>query len=264
MQILTRFFRLTSLFSALLPLSSLADTVNLDAPTPSMMTLIPLSGQGAPSASFTSPNALGSGYSVFINANRVTMWTGSATTSGGMDVGANFGDAHRYVSGTVYANLSTLNFNNSFLSDGAAAFRINRYFDQNTALAIGMGNAYAWGNFKHTSNNYYAALTHVFPIAMPVTLNGGFGTGSFNGPQDFQNGTDGNIRPFLSVGFAPLRDLSLIADYTAKEVSLDAVYSFNVLMIPFFANIGVANVASTNGGAADFQCGLGAAYLFAA
>lgn len=228
------------------------------------MNLIPVSGEGVPAASYVSPNAFGSGYAVFINGNRATYWTGESADGGGLTTGVALGDAHRYVGGTIAVNLTSLSFDNSFISNGASAFRLNRYLDNNTAIAVGMENLYGWGSFKNTAKSYYAAVTHLFPMAMPLTVNAGIGTGAFHDNSDFLNNNDGTLQPFVSIGFGLLHDLSLLADYRADELSLGGVYTFRLFSIPFFANMGIVNVFNNNGNNTNYQCGLGAAYQFAA
>lgn len=154
------------------PTTSAAATIQEDitGQSPSLTTNV-LSGQGVSSASYTSPNAYGSGYSAFVSLNRISYWTGTDVDGGALSVGGNVGDPHRYIGATIALNVQPLDFSGNFVGNGSGTVRINRYFGDSTAIALGVGNIYGWGEFSHGSHNYYAALTHTFPLSMPLTLN---------------------------------------------------------------------------------------------
>lgn len=229
-----------------------------------ILTTLVTSGQGTANASYTSPNAFGSGYSAFINFNRISYWTGTAVDGGAMTVGGSFGDPHRYVGATMALNVTSMSLDGNFMRNGSGTVRINRYLNDTTALALGVGNVYGWGEFNKSAHSYYAAMTHTFQLSMPLTVNAGIGTGAFNGPTDFSADRDSNFMPFFGASLGVLYNLSVLADYTSKEFSLGTDYAFRLFNIPFVANAGIVNILSNNGGNTDFQCGIGAAYLFKA
>ena len=218
--------------------------------------------RGVPSVSLSSPSAFGgAGTVLFATLGYVNHWDGTDVQDGDAGLGVSFGDPYQYVGGLISTNIDSLGFNSdAFAQNGGVGFRINRYLDDATAVAVGMGTTVGWGAFSHIAHSYYAAVTHAFATPLPMSLNMGVGTGALYGGNDSVENKDNHYRPFAGVGFGLFKNFSLILDYTANEFTAGGNYSFVFWKLPFFVSASYANFARLNGAEPHMQLGAGVAY----
>lgn len=219
---------------------------------------------GVPGASISSPNAFGpSGTVLLAGAGYVNHWTATNKQDGYASVGASFGNPYRYVGVLVNVVLSSVGINNSdFAEHGNLSIRINRYLDQNTAIAVGAGNAVGWGIQDRDAHNFYAAITHTFVLGLPMSFNFGIGTGAFNNVADVSRGYDGNVKPFASLGIGVYKNASIVGDWTANQFSFGGNYTFTCWRkVPIFIGLYGVNLNHNRGLQAYFQGVLGISYL---
>lgn len=207
-------------------------------------------GVGSPSVSVGTPNALGDGNAIFSFIGYVNNFTSSGNSStGSTGVGASFGNSHKYVGVTLSANSS---------SNLGFGLRVNHYFAEHTAAAIGAGNI---GNFGPTqSKNFYFAATQELPFfqRFPISINAGFGTGSFYSITDAQLAKDNNIGGFGGIGITIYPNLSLIADYAARQYNIGTNYNFTLLKkLPMFFSLACTNINTYGSLPAVLQASLG-------
>lgn len=214
--------------------------------------------------SVASPNAMGgAGTSLFASMSAVTNWDGTPNPDASANVGVSFGDPRRYVGAVVNIANGDMGFNgNSFGQTGGFGFRINRYLADWTSVAVGANNIVGWGASASSSKSYYATVTQNIPLRiLPITLNVGAGTGSFDyfGPTT----SDNIIRPFAGIGILLYKGLSLSADWATLQYNLGLTYAF-VWHIPFFFSAGWMNIGERGGQTSHGQFTGGIAYPFAA
>lgn len=217
-----------------------------------------------PNPSLTSPNAMGGkGRVAFGSLSYVSHWNGTTVSDGFGVVGGSLGDPFRYVGAMVSLDIDSLGLRqDKFGQNSAVGFRINRYIFSGTSVAFGAGNAVGWGVFQHSARNYYVAATQFLPLALPVTVNAGFGSGAFYSTYDAKIGKNDQYRPFAGVGVGVYKDLSLIVDWTTQQFSTGGTYNFTLMNIPFFVSAAAASIGGKPHFTPHLQLSLGAAYQF--
>lgn len=222
-----------------------------------------ISAQGSPTASIAAPNAFGAGTAIFVAGTYVNHWANTSSNDGLMSVGSTFGDPYKYIGILASAAITSLGTNNdTFGSNGLFGLRVNHYFGQNTAIAVGMSEVAGWGGNAGAAHGYYGAVTHSFKLGIPMVINAGLGTGGLHNTTDGGNGVDNGVSPFVSMGFSVYKNLSLILDYTTYSLNTGAAYT--VLLgkhIPLFISASENNVNKYQG-SAYFQANAGLAYAF--
>ncbi|MCX7121187.1 MAG: hypothetical protein NTZ67_05385 [Gammaproteobacteria bacterium] len=221
-------------------------------------------GAGSPTASISAPNAFGSaGTVVFANASYVNHWATTKRRDGVGGVGISAGNPNKYFGVLVSANIGSFGFDDSpFASNGGVSLRLNRYLNPTTAIAVGTGNLFGWGAYYGIPESYYASLTKSFYCFIPMTINIGAGTGSFNDAIVSSN-NDSAWQPYASMGFGLFKNFSFLADWTSNQVNLGGAYTITYFKkLPIFAGVYAMNVNGTQNTQTFFQGTVGAAYQF--
>lgn len=213
-----------------------------------------------PNPSMSSPNAMsGKGGAFSFGAGYVSHWNGTTKSDGFGTLGMVIGDPFKYVSFAINSNLDSVGLRNDpFGANSAIGFQFNRYIIPGlTSVAVGIGNAISFGSFRNSSSNYYATVTQFLPLAIPVAINVGAGTGAFYSVADARAVNDNHWGLFAGVGVSVYQGLSVIADYTTRQYTVGASYVFHLIHLPFFVSAGCANVGKYGGFKPHFQGSVG-------
>jgi hypothetical protein len=165
-----------------------------------------------------------------------------------LGLGFGLGNAHRNIGISISGNFELYHSiqKDPVGKNGSIAVQASHFFPHNLGVAAGVGNAVSWGTFKQASKDYYGVVTKVVNLsktsrALPLSLSGGLGTGTYGIYRDQINGDDKKIRPFFSAGLRVLRNFSLIGEWTNQRINSGiSVAPFKT--IPIAINVGWLNM----------------------
>lgn len=181
---------------------------------------------GVAGSSLTSPNALGGlGTSVFLGGTLVNHWTGEDKADGSMSFGVGFGNAKKTVGVSIGVLNDSLGDRTRFFKNAGVSLRLNRYINNDLAVAAGVVNAYGWNDYRYTAHSFYVVATKAFHGSTPVVGSIGAGTGTFASIWDVHNHYDGGVFPFASLGAAITQHLSVIGDFASKRLAAGFTYA---------------------------------------
>jgi hypothetical protein len=216
----------------------------------------------APGIAFGSPVGFGAGWGqAFLGVGGTTLPPGSAQdVDGSASFGMGFGDPYRNLG--LEAVVTSISLRDSFGDSGDAHFKVHHALPFRASFAIGVESTGRWGDARSATSSTYVAYTQVIDLApqypanrVPLSLNLGFGDGRFVDP-----GEDG-VGAFASVAIAPLRQMSLIADWTGRDANA-AVSLVPARRWPVVLTAGAVNLAERNGNRVEFAGGLGVLLQF--
>lgn len=221
---------------------------------------------GSASVSISSPNAFGGDKpTIFAGANYVNHWHDTNQEDGNIGLGLSFGNPFQYVGVSLNVGIDSVGVDQRFDKNGGFGFRLNRYITRNAAIAFGMTNVVGWGAWKDLSKGYYLDLTRSFHWLVPLTINAGAGTGGFYSIDQGQSGSDSlkDIGFFGGAGIEPVKNLSLIADYTTRQLALGGNYTMTwIPHLPIVLGASYINVNENGGAKPYFQASVGISYSF--
>ena len=215
----------------------------------------------APGIAFGSPVAYGAAWGqLFGGIGGQTLPPGSSeSVDGAMLLGLGFGDSQ-----LVGAEISTtiISVKDSFGEDGAFNGKIHRALSGRASIALGIEGTAGWGAAENTEPSTYLVYTQAFDLApqsarapTPLVLNIGVGDERFVDPDSSSVGL------FGSVSVHPHRQLSVIADYTGRD--LNAALSLVPLRAwPVVLTLGAVNLTGRYDKDAEFAGGVGFLYQF--
>lgn len=155
------------------------------------------------------------------------------------------GDPDRYVGLETTVNIISLR--NSFGDDGNVGLKLHTTLPGNAAFAVGVDNIGRWGRAETGSSSVYAVGTKIFHLSpgssnsLPLSVNVGIGDNRFN-----DVGDDG-ASVFGSLAFLPIRQLSLIVDYSERSLNAGvSVAPFS--RIPVTVTAGATNLTEEDQG----------------
>lgn len=223
--------------------------------------------RGSPAASLLAPNALGgAGTSIFGSLSWVNRWPTISPPGGdGMGgAGVSFGDPFKYVGATFSYNQNSfgLHHDAAFAQNGGLSFSMDCYLTKTFAVAVGVGNLYAWGAGRNSAKNYYLAFTKIVNTSFPLAFNVGAGTASFASPL-VSLSSDTRVYPFASMGVSVYKNLSAIFDWTSHQINLGGAYTISYFKkVPISISGGEMNVNHYENTSNYFQVSAGASYAF--
>lgn len=191
-------------------------------------------------ASLTSPSAAGgAGVVGSMSVMYVDHWATTKKEDGNMTIALSWGDPYNSLGYLFSVTPDSIGINHSFAKNGGFGFRLNHYVLDHTSVALGISNLGGWNAWEGNPNTYYGAITHSMVVkSLPVTFNAGMGTGSL---EDQFAKNDEKARGFAGVGVSPIEHLSVVADYSARQLSFGGTYIIDYFK-DFPGFIGVARV----------------------
>jgi hypothetical protein len=202
----------------------------------SLFTPIESAQATGPGVSAGSPSAYGSGWgTVFIGGSLVSETQDSAEMDGSGVIGMGFGDADKFVTVDVAVGIISVDTRDGgFAEDGNFNFAISRNVTDTLALAVGVDNAYPWGSADEEAQSYFGVLSDQYTLstgaesqAMPLTISLGYGTGTYQGDAQEDDGIANTVGIFGSVALQLKDNFSVIGDWSGDR--LNAGVSF----VPF-------------------------------
>lgn len=202
---------------------------------------------GSPGIAFGSPVGFGQGWGeIGFALGGTTISNGNADVDGSFAVTFGLGDPERYVGLETTVNIVSLR--GSFGEDGNVGLKLHTTLPGSAAFAVGVDNIGRWGRVKAGSSTVYAVGTKVFFLApsssnsLPLSFNVGIGDNRFNDVDHV-----GGASVFGSLAFFPIRQVSLIADYSERSVNAGvSVAPFS--RIPVTATFGATNLTQNEQG----------------
>jgi hypothetical protein len=219
-----------------------------------------------PAISFGSPIGFGAGWGqVFVGlAGQTLPDTSDDDIDGSAAIGMGFGEPIKYVGVEASVNIISLTGRGrNSGEDGSFNFKVHTALPMQSAVAIGVENVGQWGDAEECGeSSVFAVGTKVFSLraedptnSMPLSLNLGIGSERFNDIEAtqpiFVNGrvnecggsavAESGANLFGGVAFAPIEMLSLIADYTGRDLNL-GVSIVPARRIPLVISLGAINV----------------------
>lgn len=165
---------------------------------------------------------------VYASGGWVNRWPGNSNVSDGyLVLGLGLGDSDRYVGGSVNVLIDSLGMRDErFGQNTAVGGSIYRWLGPNTGIAVGASKFTGSGVFRHSSDGYYGAITQLIPLtpnrefSSPLAVTAGVGTGNFISPFEFRVlRRDDRVSGFGSLSLSPIRQMSVILDYTSEVLS---------------------------------------------
>lgn len=212
----------------------------------------------APGISFGSPVGFGAGWGeVFTGVGgNTTPDKDGEDVDGSASVGFGIGDANDSVA--LETVVTVISLTDDFGEDGDWHFKAHHALENRASFAVGVEGVLGWGAAEDARSSAYAVYTQVVDLApevaanqVPLSINIGVGEGRFADVGD-------DIGVFGSLAVSPLRQLSLIADWTGRDAN--AAVSFVPLRkIPLTVTAGVVNLGERY---ADREFAGGVGYLF--
>jgi hypothetical protein len=215
----------------------------------------------APGVSFGSPVAYGADWGqLFGGIGGQTIPPGSdESVDGSMLLGLGVGDSRLL---GVEMSATIISVKNSLGEDGAFNGKIHHALSGRASIALGVENTAGWGAAQDVEGSIYAVYTQAMDLApqnarspVPIVFNVGVGDERFVDPDSSSVGL------FASVSVHPHRQLSLIADYTGRDLNA-AVSLVPVRTWPVVMTLGAINLLGRLEQDVEFAGGLGFLYQF--
>ena len=210
----------------------------------------------------------GTVYGVGMGVNR---WPGGTQSDGALIFGMGLGDSDRYIGGSLNLLIDSLGLRSEgFGQNSALGGSITRWLGPNTGVSVGASVLAGTGVFRNSANGYFASGTQLIPLtphsnySRPLAITLGIGSGNFVSPEEFRIfKQDKNITGFGAVSFSPVKQLSLIGDYTEQVLSLGASW-LPLKRVPMWLTGYATNIAGANTAPGPVTYGLriGFAYVF--
>jgi hypothetical protein len=159
---------------------------------------------------------------------------------GSLAVVAGLGDPARWVG--VDLVVTAISVADSFGDAGSAGIKVHRRLFGGGSFAAGIEDAVRWGGASDSRSRWYAAYSHVIPLApssrnqMPIVFNAGWGR-----VRHVEDAHVNKSAPFGSIAFLPVPWASLIFDWTGSYGSA-AVSLMPIPSVPFVVTLGVSDV----------------------
>jgi len=216
----------------------------------------------APGIAFGSPVAYGADWGqIFGGIGGQTIPPGGQhSVDGSMLLGLGLGDSQRWAGVEVSSTIISLT--DSIGDAGAWNAKVHRSLSGRASIALGVEDAAGWGDASRTNTSTYVVYTQALDLApqsarapMPLVFNVGVGDERFADPGSNSFGL------FGSVSVHPHRQLSVIADWTGRD--LNAALSLVPLRAwPVVLTLGAINLTGRFDKDAEFAGGLGFLYQF--
>ncbi len=223
---------------------------------------------GPTGASISTPTAFAMDWGMIgAGVGYANRWPGTDERDGLANFAFGVGDAEKYVGLTTSVLIDSIDpRDGGFADNGTVAFQLFHIFPQNYALAVGGANIVPWGVFRHEAKSYYVVGSKVFGVkisnySMPLTVSAGAGTGAYYSISDFQNEHDGNLKPFGSVGWRVLPQVSVIGEWVAKQSNV-GVSIVPIPKIPVVINAAYNNITHNDNQNSFFTISLAVGYSF--
>jgi len=210
----------------------------------------------------------GTVYGVGMGVNR---WPGGTKSDGALIFGMGLGDADRYIGGSLNYLIDSVGLRDEgFGQNSALGGSITRWLGPNTGVSVGAAVLAGTGVFRNSANGYFATGTQLIPLtpnssySRPLAITLGVGSGNFVSPEEFRVfKEDKNITGFGAVSFSPVKQFSLIGDYTEQVLSLGASW-LPLKRVPLWLTGYATNIAGANTAPGPVTYGLriGYAYVF--
>jgi hypothetical protein len=219
----------------------------------------------SPGTTITVPSAFGfdrqQGYIAagVINRNRF-----QSNVDGSIAVGVGVGDAREAIG--LQIDVSSFNFNDDFLGDGAVGFKVHHAFTDDLAVAIGVENLTSWGDAS-VESSLYGVVTQVVQLhedpQVPfsqLALSIGLGGGRFRSEADVSQGRD-SINVFGSLAFQVAEPAALITEWNGQDLNV-GISVVPLIDVPLALTIGANDLTGNAGDGARFSFGVGYGFSF--
>lgn len=211
----------------------------------------------APGFSFGSPVGFGASWGEAfggIGGNTTPPKKGD-DLDGSMSLGMGFGDAYDGIG--VEGVVTLISMKDEFGEDGDWHLKAHHALENRGSFAIGVEGLAGWGAAEDKNTSTYAVYTQVVDLApeiaanqIPLAINIGLGEGRFADVGD-------DVGVFGSLAVYPLRQFSLIADWTGRDANA-AVSFVPVRKLPITVTLGFVNLGERY---ADTEFAGGVGYL---
>jgi hypothetical protein len=218
----------------------------------------------APGISFGSPIAFGASWGQMfagVGGQTIPKTSRNEGLDGSITMGFGLGDPFGYVGLETVA--SVISVNNDFGEDGNVNFKLHRALPWQGAVAVGVDNSPSWGAAERVDESYYGVYTQVVNLApdspensLPLAFNVGVGDGRF-----VDDPRHDDVGVFGSIAIVPLRQVSLIVDYTGRDTNV-AVSLVPLRQRPIVLTLGAVNLGERRQRDVEFAGGIGYLHRF--
>jgi hypothetical protein len=224
-----------------------------------------------PASSAGSPVGYGSGWGVIYGGASVSDRTqSSASMDGSAAIGMGLGDPHKYVGMDVAVSVISLDYTDGGFGDtGDYSFKMSRFIGDTAAVAIGVDNAFPWGDDATDSDqSWYGVISNQFSLAvtptsktLPLTLSLGYGTGTYQSDASSDDGVANTIGIFGSAGLQLTSQFSVIGDWTGEMINA-GISVVPVKKWPLVTSLTVTDLSNRTGNKTPVVFSVGYAYSF--
>jgi hypothetical protein len=233
----------------------------------------PSGANASPGSSAGTPTAYGaSGGQAYIGVGGYIPLNNdkNPNVDGSLSVGFGVGDAVKSVGLETSINIISVGGNNDhfdFAESGGVGFKLHKYFQNGTAVAVGWSNPIKWGEANKAKDTIYGVVTKSFDLnpsdeenKLPLTVSVGVGNGSFRSLGAIKAG-DNTPNVFGSLGLRVAPQASLVSSWTGNSLNLGTSF-VPFQEKPLVLNAIVTDVFTNLGGGAGLSLSAGYSFKF--
>ncbi|MEO0968065.1 MAG: hypothetical protein AAFX80_06905 [Cyanobacteria bacterium J06639_18] len=184
--------------------------------------------QVAPGSSSGTPTAYGANWRQAYIGGGVFFPFEDGGTDGSLSLGFGLGDAVKSVGVEVNFNVTSVGGGNDFdfADSGTVGFKVHKYFNDGTAVAVGWVDPISWGDSTNAKDTFYGVVTKSFELEpdnaknnLPLTVSLGVGSGNFRSVGAINSG-ENSINLFGSLGLRVTPQFALTSSWTGNRLNL--------------------------------------------
>lgn len=184
--------------------------------------------QVAPGSSSGTPTAYGANWRQAYIGGGVFFPFEDGGTDGSLSLGFGLGDAVKSVGVEVNFNITSVGGGNNFdfADSGTVGFKVHKYFNDGTAVAVGWVDPISWGDSTNAKDTFYGVVTKSFELEpdnaknnLPLTVSLGVGSGNFRSVGAINSG-ENSINLFGSLGLRVTPQFALTSSWTGNRLNL--------------------------------------------
>ncbi len=182
----------------------------------------------APGSSSGTPTAYGANWRQAYIGGGVFFPFEDGGTDGSLSLGFGLGDAVKSVGVEVNFNVTSVGGGNDFdfADSGTVGFKVHKYFNDGTAVAVGWVDPISWGDSTNAKDTFYGVVTKSFELEpdnaknnLPLTVSLGVGSGNFRSVGAINSG-ENSINIFGSLGLRVTPQFALTSSWTGNRLNL--------------------------------------------
>lgn len=226
--------------------------------------------QVAPGSGSGTPSAYGANWGqAYIGGGIFFPFDGDERIDGSLSLGFGLGDAVKSVGVEVNVNVTSLGGGNDFDfgDSGTLGFKVHKYFNDGTAVAVGWVDPISWGDSNNAKDTLYGVVTKSFVLEpenaknnLPLTVSLGVGSGNFRSVGAINSG-ENSVNIFGSVGLRVTPQLAISSSWTGNRLNIGG--SFVPLKnTPVVLNAVITDITNNVENSSGFSLSAGYAFQF--